>query len=151
MYRGCVKLNRERNPRDSATRVVHLPLAHLSSAVSGVTPNFLSLEVTTLRWLHSRHYLSALALSALREWHYLLGCASAQVQSSLKEIPSISFVVTDAFVMTDNIKEIPLFSFVRTDSFVMTGKSFIFICDDFICDDRQTNTQTELFFNMELN
>ena len=104
--------------------------------------------------------MSALALSALREWHYLLGCASAQVQSSIKEIPLFSFVMTET--QTDK----HLFSFVMTETQTdkQTNKqtesiaymlsinshsaeikeiplfSFVMI---FICDDRQTNKQTE--------
>ena len=75
--------------------------------------------------------MRALELSALREWHYLLGCASAQVQSSLNEIPFFSFVMR--FIGDDRQYK---------------GNSFIFICDEFNCDDRQTHKQTKLFFNM---
>ena len=53
-------------------------------------------------------------------------------------------------------KEIPLFSFVMTHLFVIPnrkykGNSFIFICDEFICDDRHTNTQTNKHTNKQTN
>ena len=53
--------------KNSATRAVHLALAHSNnSCMSGVIPG---LRIDMVK--HSCHYyLSALALSALREWHY---------------------------------------------------------------------------------
>ena len=73
------------------------------------------------RWLNSRLHLSALALSALPDWHYLLGCASAQVQSS--------YLIT---------KEIHIVSFYL-------GNPFIFICDEFICDEFHFTKEIPLF------
>ena len=80
-------------------------------------------------------------LSALRDWHYLLGCASAQVQSSLKEIPFFSFVMTDSFVTTDNIKKIPLFSFVMTEN-IKEIPLFSFVMNSFVMTDKQTHKHT---------
>ena len=54
-------------PKNSATRLVHLEVAHSNnSCMSGVNPG---LRIDMVK--HSCHsYLSALPLSALGEWHY---------------------------------------------------------------------------------